>query len=480
MKNKKRTYIAIDLKSFYASVECVERGLDPLAARLVVADSSRSSKTICLAVSPALKAYGIPGRPRLFEVEQRIRDIERSTGEKVSYVVATPQMRKYMEYSSRIYRIYLKYIAPEDIHVYSIDEVFMDVTAYLNTYGMTANELAMTMIKEVLGETGITATAGIGTNLYLCKIAMDIVAKHMPADNDGVRIAELDERSYRLGLWDHRPLTDFWRVGVGYARRLEEHGMFTMGDVARCAVNNEEVLYRLFGVNAQLLIDHSFGVEPCTIADIKAYKPESNSLGSGQVLHCPYDYEKCRLIVKEMVDQLVLELVRKRVVTDQISLNIGYDISNLSDPDIRRKYKGKTHKDHYGREVPEPMNGSIRLSRYTSLTSEITEAVMELYKEKVNPNLLIRRVTVTAGHIISEDSLKDEPVYEQMDLFTDYGDAGERKKAEKQKKDKERRIQQAVIDIQDKYGKNALLKGMDLLDDAQTINRNSQVGGHKA
>lgn len=475
-----RTYIAIDLKSFYASVECQERGLNPLTARLVVADSSRTSKTICLAVSPALKAYGIPGRARLFEVEQKVSQIQRSTGKKIDYIVATPRMQLYMDYSARIYSIYLKYIAPEDIHVYSIDEVFMDVTGYLRTYKMTAHELAMTMVRDVLKETGITATAGIGTNMYLCKVAMDIVAKHIPADKDGVRIAELDEKSYRYKLWDHRPLTDFWRIGRGYARKLEAHGMYTMGDVARCALQDEEILYKLFGINAELLIDHAFGIEPATIEEIKAYKPENNSVSSGQVLHCPYDFAGGRLIVREMTDLLVLDLVDKKLVTDQIVLTIGYDISNLTDPDIRKKYKGAVTTDYLGRAIPEHAHGSANIQEFTSSTTKIMDAVMALYDRIVNKDLLVRRINVTANHLKDEKDLLQEDSYEQMDLFTDYKAVEEERAKEKKIRERERRAQEAVLAIKKKYGKNAILKGMNLEEGAQTIARNSQIGGHKA
>lgn len=475
-----RTYIAIDLKSFYASVECQERGINPLTARLVVADPSRTSKTICLAVSPALKAYGIPGRARLFEVEQKVKEIKSSTGQTIDFIIAPPRMQLYMDYSARIYSIYLKYIAPEDIHVYSIDEVFMDVTGYLKTYKMTAHELAMTMIRDVLSQTGITATAGIGTNLYLCKVAMDIVAKHIPADKDGVRIAQLDEKSYRYNLWDHRPLTDFWRVGRGYRRKLEAHGMYTMGDVARCALRDEDILYKLFGVNAELLIDHAFGIEPTTIEEIKAYKPENNSLSSGQVLHCPYDFAGGKLIVREMTDLLVLDLVDKKLVTDQIVLTIGYDISNLTDPEIRSKYKGSVTMDYLGRMIPEHAHGSVNLSELTSSTSKIMDAVMDLYDNIVNPNLLVRRINVTAAHLKDEKEAIDDTSYEQLDLFTDYKALEEKKEKDKKLRERERKAQEAVLAIKKKYGKNAILKGMNLEEGAQTISRNSQIGGHKA
>lgn len=503
-----KAYIAIDLKSFYASVECVERGLDPLTTNLVVADESRTEKTICLAVSPSLKAYGIPGRARLFEVVQRVREvnIERKNrirgrefagvsfrAEELSahpeaelgYIVAKPRMALYMEYSTRIYEIYLKYIAPEDIHVYSVDEVMMDVTGYLKIYGMTPRELAKTMIRDVLNETGITATAGIGTNLYLCKVAMDIGAKHVQADRDGVRIAELDEMSYREKLWNHRPLTDFWRVGGGYARKLEENGMFTMGDVARCSVDDnafqgEELLYRLFGVNAELLIDHAWGWEPCTMDEIKAYRPSTNSLSSGQVLHCPYPYDKARLIVKEMTDLLVLDLVDKGLATDQMVLTIGYDVENLSDPKRRNGYRGEVTTDRYGRKIPKHAHGTANLPGRTSSTKIILDAVMELYDRIVDRNLTVRRVTVAATKLVEEDLTTRQEHYEQMDLFTDYAAQEQQRQEEAAERQKEKKVQKAILDIQKKYGKNALVKGMNLQEGATTMERNAQIGGHKA
>lgn len=475
-----RTYIAIDLKSFYASVECVERGLDPLTTNLVVADPSRTAKTICLAVSPSLKAYGIPGRARLFEVIQKTqnRDIE--------YIVAPPRMALYMEYSTRIYDIYLRYVAPEDMHVYSVDEVFLDVTDYLNTYKMTPHQLAITMIRAVLEETGITATAGIGTNMYLCKIAMDIMAKKMPADKDGVRIAELDEISYRKNLWNHVPLTDFWRVGPGISKKLNKYGIYTMGDIARCSLGtkedalNEDLLYKLFGVNAELLIDHAWGWEPTTIAEIHSYKPERNSISSGQVLHCPYDNEKARLIVKEMTDLLVLDLVDKGLLTDQMVLTIGYDIDNLTIPEIRDAYKGEIVTDHYGRLVPKHAHGTANLLEQTSSTRMIMAAVLELYDKITNPALLIRRITVTAAKVIPVSEKKTNDEFVQLDLFTDY-EALEKQRLEKEAADnKEHNIQKAILNIQKKYGKNALLKGINLEEGGTTISRNGQIGGHKA
>ncbi len=472
-----RSYIAIDLKSFYASVECVERGLNPLTAKLVVADSSRTQKTICLAVSPALKKYGIPGRPRLFEVVQKLK------GKDVDYIVAPPRMQLYMDYSTRIYNIYLKYVAPEDIHVYSVDEVFMDVTDYLNTYGMDAVQLARKMVYDVLENTGITATAGIGTNMYLCKVAMDVVAKHMEPDEYGVRIAKLDEMSYRHMLWGHRPLTDFWRVGKGYARKLEQVGIFTMGDIARCSIGkaddyyNEDLLYNMFGVNAELLIDHAWGWEPCTMADVKAYKPTRESLGAGQVLHCAYEFHKAKLIVKEMTDLLVLDLVDKGLVTNQIVLTVGYDIENLTDPVRSREYKGEVTIDHYGRRVPKHARGTANLGKHTSSTKLIMDAVMELYDRIVDKNLLVRRITMAANNTISESEAKERPVYEQLSLF-DYVNGENADNTESF--DKEKKIQQAMLDIKKRFGKNAILKGMNLEEGATTMERNNQIGGHKA
>lgn len=486
------TYIAIDLKSFYASVECRERGLDPLTTNLVVADASRTEKTICLAVSPSLKAYGIPGRPRLFEVVQKVKEVNssRKDQEPVTYITATPQMALYMEYSTRIYNIYLRYVAPEDIHVYSIDEVFMDVTCYLNTYHMTPEELTRTMIREVLDETGITATAGIGTNLYLCKIAMDIVAKHVEPDENGVRIASLNEMNYRRILWNHRPLTDFWRVGRGYAKKLEQCGLMTMGDIARCSIGestefyNEDLLYKMFGVNAQLLIDHAWGWEPCTIADVKAYKPENSSMGSGQVLQCPYPFEKAKLIVREMTELLALDLVRKKLVTDQIVLTVGYDIENLSNPAIRAKYKGEIKVDHYGREIPKHAHGTVNLKRRTSSAIEMVEGVMELYHRIVNPDLYVRRINMSANHVVDEGSISPEECYEQLDLFSmmemDTKTGKQRSSEEKARIEREKKMQKAVLQIKEKYGKNAILKGMNLEEGGMTVERNKQIGGHKA
>ncbi len=494
---EKRQYIAIDLKSFYASVECVERGLDPLTTNLVVADSSRTEKTICLAVSPSLKSYGIPGRARLFEVIQKVKEandfrkrkapgykfegkssdfteLSQNPSLEIDFLIAPPQMAHYMKISTEIYRIYLRYIAPEDIHVYSIDEVFIDATNYLQTYQMTAHELAIKLIRDVLKETGVTATAGIGTNLYLCKIAMDIVAKHITADKDGVRIAELDEMSYRQKLWSHKPLTDFWRVGKGYSKRLEEYGMHTMGDIARQSLYDEELLYKLFGVNAELLIDHAWGWEPCTIADIKAYKPENHSVSLGQVLQCPYDYEKAKLIVKEMTELLVLDLVDKGLVTDQMVLTVGYDIENTKNGD----YKGEITSDRYGRKIPKQAHGSENIGRYTSSTRLITAAVVRLFERIVDSNLLVRRMYVVANHTVDESNVKEPS--EQLDLFMDFETIEKQKAKEDDELQKEKSLQKAVISLQKKFGKNSVLKGMNLKEGATTIQRNGQIGGHKA
>ena len=491
-------YIAIDLKSFYASVECMERQLDPLTTNLVVADASRTEKTICLAVSPSLKSYGISGRARLFEVVQRVKEVNawrrnkapgrQFTGSsysapelaehpelELSYIIAPPRMAFYLEYSTIIYKTYLKYIAPEDIHVYSIDEVFMDVTHYLKTYGMTPKELASKIIRDVLDSSGITATAGIGTNLYLCKVAMDIVAKHTAPDQHGVRIAELDEISYRRLLWNHRPLTDFWRVGRGYQKKLESAGLFTMGDIARCSLggpheyHNEDLLYNMFGVNAELLIDHAWGWEPVTMDLIKSYKPETNSICSGQVLQCPYDSEKAKLIVKEMTDLLVLDLVEKKSVTDQMVLTIGYDIDNLTDSKIKSHYKGEIATDHYGRKIPKPAHGTVNLNRQTSSTQIITDAVMDLYDRIINPNLLIRRVTVAANHLIDEAQAKKAENFEQLNLFTDYAVLEKERKEEEERLSKEKKLQEAMLSVKKKFGKNAILKGMNLQEGATTI-----------
>ena len=483
----KRQYIAIDLKSFYASVECMERGLDPLKAKLVVADATRTSKTICLAVSPALKAYGIPGRPRLFEVEQKVKEVNAAHPElHLEYITAPPRMALYMEYSSRIYDVYLKYLAPEDIHVYSVDEIMADVTAYLDTYHMTARELVTKMIQDVYDTTGITATAGIGTNLYLCKVAMDIVAKHAQPDENGARIAMLDEMSYRKLLWGHRPITDFWRVGSGYAKKLAANGLYTMGDVARCSIGketefyNEDLLYGLFGVNAELLIDHAWGWEPCTMEQIKAYKPETNSLCSGQVLHCPYDFDKAKLVLREMTDMMVLDLVDKHLVTDQMVLTIGYDVENLLDPRRKKEYKGEITTDHYGRKVPKHAHGTVNLKSGTSSTKEIMEAVLGLYDRIVDHDLLVRRITITANRVVAETLVKEKSAYEQLDLFTDYAALQNQRQKEEEEKEKERNIQEALLSIKKRYGKNAILKGTNFCEGATAMDRNRQIGGHKA
>ena len=500
-RNKERAYIAIDLKSFYASVECMERGLDPLTTNLVVADCSRTEKTICLAVSPSLKAYGISGRARLFEVTERIREVniarKRAVGGKqagssydaealrkdpslkVDYITAVPRMQMYMDYSASIYDIYLDYVAPADIHVYSIDEVFMDVTDYLTIHGKNPHDLAKEILLRVLKETGMTATAGIGTNLYLAKVAMDIGAKKVPADQDGVRIVFFDEVAYRKALWTHEPITDFWRVGRGYAKKLAECGMFTMGDVARCSIgkedafHNEELLYKLFGVNAELLIDHAWGYEPCRMSDIKAYVPASNSISSGQVLQKPYPFEKARLIVKEMTDLLVLDLVKKHLYARQVVLTIGYDIENLTKGTA---YDGEITTDWYGRKVPKHAHGSFRFEKPTSSTKEMMDAALSVYDRVVDPKLLIRRVTISAEQVVDEGAQDTSDVFEQMDLFTDYV----KKEKEEERVRREKRLQHAILDIQDRYGKNALVRGMNLEEDATTMERNRQIGGHKA
>lgn len=486
-------YIAIDLKSFYASVECVERGLDPLDTCLVVADASRTDKTICLAVSPALKTYGTGGRPRLFEVVQKVREANRRRGRSgktyskrildahpefaVDYLVAPPRMAYYIEYSTRIYNVYLRYVAPEDIHVYSIDEVIMDVTSYLPTYRMTAHELAIKMIRNVLAETGVTATAGIGTNMYLCKIAMDIVAKKMPPDKDGVRIAELDEMTYRRQLWEHAPLTDFWRVGRGIAAKLAPYGILTMGDIARCSLEREELLYKLFGVNAELLIDHAWGWEPVTMAQVKAYRPETSSISSGQVLQCPYTVEKARIVALEMADAVSLELIEKRLVTDQIVLTIGYDTESLANPAIRARYHGKVKTDFYGRQVPVHAHGTTNFERPTSSGALITGKVAELFDRIANPDLLVRRLTLGINNLVGEDTIKG-PQTEQLYLFTDYEEVRRQREAEEEALQKERRRQEAVIKIKKQFGKNAILKGLNFADGATQRARNRQIGGH--
>ena len=495
MKEKEHAYIAIDLKSFYASVECVERGLDPLTTNLVVADESRSSKTICLAVSPSLKAYGIAGRPRLFEVEQKVKeinmqrkrrahngrfsgssfhdpDLKKDRNLELAYVTAVPRMAFYIEYSTRIYNIYLKYIAPEDIHVYSIDEVFIDATRYLNTYKMSAHELAMTMIRDVLKTTGITATAGIGTNLYLAKVAMDIVAKHIPADRDGVRIAELDEMSYRRQLWCHEPLKDFWRVGRGISRRLEQYGLMTMGDIARLSLKDEDLLYKEFGVNAELLIDHAWGYESCTIADIKAYTPENHSLTSGQVLPGPYTKEKGRIIVREMAENLTLQMMEKGLMTDSVGLSAGYDAD--FNPET---FTGTYANDWYGRRLPKAASGKRRLGRFTDSVHLITDALLQIYDETVDETLMVRRFYLFFGNVKKKEDVRDRIVVEQFELFAE--PAEDRHEKEEKNLEKDEKIQQAMLDIRKKFGKNSVLKGTSLEDGATGKDRNKQIGGHK-
>lgn len=512
MQQKPHIYIAIDLKSFYASVECTERGLDPLTTNLVVADAGRTQKTICLAVSPSLKAYGISGRARLFEVTRRVEEINAErlrkasghtfTGESfcdtqlkqspelaVSFITAMPRMAYYIKYSTDIYRIYLRHIAPEDIHVYSIDEVFIDASSYLNTYRLSARGLAQKLIREIYAATGITATAGIGTNPYLCKIAMDIGAKHAQPDEDGVRIAELDEMSYRKLFWNHRPLTDFWRIGRNSAKKLEEIGLYTMGDIAKCSLGkqtdfyNEDLLYRIFGINAELLIDHAWGWEPCTIADIKAYKPASNSIGSGQVLQRPYHFEEGKLIVREMADQLALDLVDKCLVTDQLVLTVGYDKQNLSDPQICRLYHGPCTTDRYGRKTPKHAHGSKNLNGATASAKLLMQAAAALYEEIVQDDLLIRRIYLTANHVVSEQDAVPAASYRQLNLFTDYHyNETVQKEAVQQQiaLQREKKMQQAVLQIKKKFGNNAVLRGMDLQSCATSATRNELIGGHKA
>jgi len=510
-----RTYLAIDLKSFYASVECRERGLDPLNTNLVVADESRTDKTICLAVTPSLKSYGISGRGRLFEVRQRVKEAnalrqQKAPGRKltgssylhselnsdpslaIDFLIAPPRMAYYMEYSTRIYEVYMKFVSTDDIVVYSIDEVFMDVTGYLNTYKLSPHDLAMKIILDVLQTTGITATAGIGTNLYLAKVAMDVMAKRIAPDENGVRIAELDEMTYRQTLWTHRPLTDFWRVGRGIARKLEENGMFTMGDVARCSEGltpssgapssyyTEDLLYKLFGKNAELLIDHAWGWEPTTIEAIKAYRPSTNSSGSGQVLQHPYEASKAKLVIREMADLLVLDLVDKGLVTDQLVITIGYDIENLSDPERKKRYRGGVVTDPYGRQIPKPAHGTINLDGHTSSTKKILRAAAELYDRIVDPDLLIRRLNITANHVVAEgDAPKKEAVPEQLDIFTDYAALEAERKQEQEELEREKKMQQTLLTIKKKFGKNAILKGMNLQDGATAKDRNEQIGGHK-
>ena len=499
-----RSYIAIDLKSFYASVECVERGLNALDTHLVVADASRTNKTICLAVSPALKAHGVGGRPRLFEVVRRVADVNmerhcaarpyRPAGKTISarelasnpmldldYIIAPPRMALYMEYSTRIYNIYLRHVAAEDIHVYSIDEVFIDVTAYLRTKRMTPHQMAMTMIREVLAETGITATAGIGTNLYLAKVAMDIVAKRMPPDSDGVRIAELDEATYRRKLWAHRPLTDFWRVGRGIARRLEQYGILTMGDIARTSLNHEELLYRLFGVNAELLIDHAWGWEPVTIDKIKAYRPEARSTSVGQVLTEPYTAARARIVIMEMAETVALDLVESRMLTDSMTIHIGYDCESLTRPEIRALYDGPIDIDHYGRSTPRHSHATVALPERTSSVRTIRDAVAALFDRCVNPVLLLRRLNVVANNIISQKAHEEDMRRpRQLSLFDD--DEATRARVARQQHDREReqRLSESLLRIKSRFGKNAILKGLNFAEGATQRERNAQIGGHKA
>lgn len=490
-----KTYLCIDLKSFYASVECVDRGFDPLMTNLVVADKSRTEKTICLAVSPSLKSLGISGRPRLFEVIQKVKSInkerlkdnhyykfqgssydykelEKNKNLAIDYYVATPRMARYIEVSSKIYGIYLKYIAIEDIHVYSIDEVFIDLTSYLHAYNNDAKVLAMKMIKDVYNQTGITATAGIGPNMYLAKVAMDIVAKHMKPDENGVRMAFLDEMRYRKYLWTHRPLTDFWRVGMGYARKLEAHHMYTMGDIARCAYNNEDLLYKLFGVNAELLIDHAFGYESAEMKDIKNYRPQNNSMGSGQVLQCAYDFKKARLVAKEMAERLSLDLVSKHLVASGLVLHVGYDISN-------NHYKGEMSVDFYGRKMPRHAHGTVKFKIATSSSKIMRESVSVLFDRIVNKELMVRRLNITALNIKNE-TINQGPSYEQMSLFVDYNKEDQLRKQESKRLEEEKVLQKTMIDIQEKFGKNAALKGMNFEEGATARERNKQIGGHKA
>lgn len=504
-----RTYLSIDLKSFYASVECLERGLDPMTTNLVVADASRTEKTICLAVSPSLKSYGIPGRARLFEVVQKVKQANaqrqqsapgrRFTGSSASaielrqhpelsidYIVAPPRMAHYMAHSAKIYEVYLKYVAPDDIHSYSIDEVFIDATHYLSSFHISAHDFAMRIILDVLKTTGITATAGIGPNLYLAKVAMDVWAKHVPADENGVRIAQLDEMSYREKLWAHRPLTDFWRVGTGYTKKLEAMGLYTMGDIARYSLGkptdfyNEDTLYDVFGVNAELLIDHAWGWEPCTIADIKAYRPEATSIGSGQVLQCPYSYESTRLVVREMADQLALELVDKGLATKQLVLTVGYDIENLTDENRRKSYRGEVTIDRYGRKIPKHAHGTANLARYTSSSKQIMEAVTALFDRIIDKDLLARRVNLTAANVLDEAAVEREESCEQLDFFSTSQAEQKEKEREEVELARERRRQEAMLAIKKKFGKNAILKGMDLQEDATAMDRNGRIGGHKA
>jgi len=500
INTEKRKYASIDLKSFYASVECAERGLDPMSTNLVVADESRTEKTICLAVSPSLKSFGIPGRPRLFEVNEKVREINairranapyKKLTEKsfylpelktnpslaLDFIIAPPHMSHYMQYSAKIYDIYLKYISPDDIHVYSIDEVFIDLTAYLKTYNMTAKELTSKLISEVFDKTGITATAGIGTNLYLSKIAMDIEAKHALPDENGTRIAELDEMSYREKLWNHKPLTDFWRIGTGISNTLQKNGMYTQGDIARKSINNEDLLYKLFGVNAELIIDHAWGYEPCGISDIKAFKPNVNSISSGQVLSCGYEFNKAAVVVKEMSQNIVLDLLNKGLVTDRVSLYINYDNESLSNPKMTKEYKGEIVKDYYGRLAPKPVHGGKTFEIHTDSDTMITKSIMEIFNKITDPNLLVKRINICAGNVLNKDSIKRKIISEQLSLLDI---ENEEKINDSEEKEKEKKRQEAILSIKNKYGKNAILNALDLSDGATAAERNNQIGGHKA
>ena len=492
-----KTYIAIDLKSFYASVECVERGLDPLDTNLVVADMSRTDKTICLAVSPSLKSFGIPGRPRLYEVNQKVNEVnrlrmnrapasrligksvflhelEKDRGLAVDFIVAAPQMAKYLEFSTDIYNIYQKYFSSEDIHVYSIDEVFIDATAYLKTYNMSAHDLTLKIIRDVMYKTGVTATAGIGTNLYLAKVAMDIVAKHIPADKDGVRIASLDERSYREKLWSHTPISDFWRIGRGISKRLANHGLYTMGDIARFSLKHDGILYDEFGINAELIIDHAWGYEPCEMKDIKMYKPQNNSLSSGQVLMEPYSYEKTKVVIKEMVDNMALDLVEKHLVTNHVSLMINYDTSNNLN-----NYSGEITKNYYGKDVAKPTGGSISLSEYTSSGRVLSEAILEIYEQTVNKNLMVRRINIGADSVIPKSD-SDRVVVKQYSIFSDIEKEEREYIKQKEVLEKENNLQEAIINIRNRFGKNSILKGTNYEEGATGKQRNEQIGGHKS
>ncbi|MBR1386655.1 MAG: DNA methylase [Bacilli bacterium] len=494
-------YACVDLKSFYASCECVERGLDPLNTNLVVADSKRTEKTICLAVTPSLKRYGLNGRSRLYEVLTKIKEInelrkkknkaplsgksylkseiDKNNNLEVDFIIAPPKMAKYMEYSNKIYNIYLKYLSKDDIFVYSIDEVFCDLTNYLKYYKKTAEELITMIINDIYKTTGITATAGIGENLYLAKIAMDIVAKHKDANKYGVRIAYLDEMKYRKLLWNHEPITDFWRVGVGISNRLKENGMYTMGDVALNSIKNEDLLYSLFGINAELLIDHAWGYEPCTIKDIKSYVPTTTSLSKGQVLTCPYIYKDARLVTREMVELLTLEMVEKNYITDTLVLTIGYDIENLKRSDIKTLYSGEYTKDHYGRTVPKQSHGTIRINHKTSSTKIITEHFIALFDRIANPLLLVRRINIAVANLEIKEE-KKERLLKQFSLFDDFEKVDTKIKKEKEDEITENKIQKVIINIKNKYGKNSILKGMNLEHNATTIERNKQIGGHRS